>query len=490
MKKPRWIIGNEETQTNLWALSFYTPALLHDFARQSSHPVPHFFVFEGAHMRWWVNEQFTDRLSAILMARVKRQSAFLISVNHSLDAACRELDRFSRSRARINWRQYPSECLARELERHRDVVAQVYGWGLIPSFMEVLKPHVTNWCRQLISRRLRAPIGSESVTRVNDLLTTPTRVTAPMAETIALRRLVLRWRRLTGEKRRTAIIAHCQRFASAYYGYVGPSLSRRHVEATVRELLKDESGVRRQLALDQLKPTRLSRQRASVYRRYGFSRREQQYCDGLRRTVEGKAQRRDAISNSLLVMSPAISEAARRLNIKANLVGYLTCDELPRVVSGAMTVPANLLLREHFCLYDATEKMPRVLSGSSAKRLLALRYHPEIVRSVETIVGQTAQPGVVRGTVRIINQLSDISRMKKGNILLSVATSPDLVPAMRKAAGIVTERGGIISHAAIVSRELGIPCIIGTKFATRVLKDGDRVEVDATKGVVKLLKKK
>ena len=64
-------------------------------------------------------------------------------------------------------------------------------------------------------------------------------------------------------------------------------------------------------------------------------------------------------------------------------------------------------------------------------------------------------------------------------------TTPDFVPAMKKAAAIVTEQGGITSHAAIVSRELGVPCVIGTKIATRVLKDGDLVEVDANKGIVR-----
>ena len=67
-------------------------------------------------------------------------------------------------------------------------------------------------------------------------------------------------------------------------------------------------------------------------------------------------------------------------------------------------------------------------------------------------------------------------------------TTPDFVPAMEKAAAIVTDRGGILCHAAIVSREMSKPCIIGTKIATKVLKDGDLVEVDADKGVVRKIK--
>ena len=77
--------------------------------------------------------------------------------------------------------------------------------------------------------------------------------------------------------------------------------------------------------------------------------------------------------------------------------------------------------------------------------------------------------------------------MNDGDILVSHATDPRYVSIMKKAAAIVADVGGITCHAAIVSRELNIPCVIGTKIATRVLKDGDKVEVDATNGIVKII---
>jgi len=78
--------------------------------------------------------------------------------------------------------------------------------------------------------------------------------------------------------------------------------------------------------------------------------------------------------------------------------------------------------------------------------------------------------------------------MKKGDILVAGQTRPTLMTAIHKAGAIVTDEGGIISHAAIISRELKKPCIIGTKIATKILKDGDLVEVDANNGIVKILK--
>ena len=71
--------------------------------------------------------------------------------------------------------------------------------------------------------------------------------------------------------------------------------------------------------------------------------------------------------------------------------------------------------------------------------------------------------------------------------MVATMTFPNFIPAMEKAAAIITDEGGLLSHAAIVSREMGIPCVVGTKIATQVLKDGDRVEVDANKGIVRKL---
>lgn len=98
--------------------------------------------------------------------------------------------------------------------------------------------------------------------------------------------------------------------------------------------------------------------------------------------------------------------------------------------------------------------------------------------------GLPASPGIGRGKVILIKDVSEINLVKEGDILVTEMTNPDMVPAMRKAAGVVTDEGGRTCHAAIVSRELQIPCIVGAKNATKVLKEGQIVTVDATRGVV------
>lgn len=103
---------------------------------------------------------------------------------------------------------------------------------------------------------------------------------------------------------------------------------------------------------------------------------------------------------------------------------------------------------------------------------------------VQIAKGLPASPGLGRGKVKLIKDISEINLVEEGDILVTEMTNPDMVPAMRKAAGVVTDEGGRTCHAAIVSRELQIPCIVGAKNATKVLKTGMQVTVDATRGVV------
>ena len=98
--------------------------------------------------------------------------------------------------------------------------------------------------------------------------------------------------------------------------------------------------------------------------------------------------------------------------------------------------------------------------------------------------GLPASPGIGRGKVRRIKDITEINLVQEGDILVTEMTNPDMVPAMRKAAGVVTDEGGRTCHAAIVSRELQIPCIVGATNATKVLDTGMEVTVDATRGVV------
>ncbi|MES2014226.1 MAG: PEP-utilizing enzyme [Patescibacteria group bacterium] len=129
-----------------------------------------------------------------------------------------------------------------------------------------------------------------------------------------------------------------------------------------------------------------------------------------------------------------------------------------------------------------------------------LKYNDEVVVLSESIIsqekvvasevkGNIAFKGFVRGVVRLVHIPSETDKVHLGDILVTPMTTAAYISAMHRAAAFVTDEGGITCHAAILARELKKPCIIGTKIATKVLKDGDLVEVDAEKGIVRILEK-
>ncbi len=126
-----------------------------------------------------------------------------------------------------------------------------------------------------------------------------------------------------------------------------------------------------------------------------------------------------------------------------------------------------------------------------SRPITTLNLHPEKEKTVDPksldamkqiLAGAPASPGIAFGPVARILELSHLDEVKEGAVLVTDMTSPDFVPAMKRAAGIITDKGGQTSHAAIVSRELGVPAVVGTKTATKILKNGDQVTLDGASG--------
>lgn len=143
-----------------------------------------------------------------------------------------------------------------------------------------------------------------------------------------------------------------------------------------------------------------------------------------------------------------------------------------------------------FIIYSRNKK-PAVIMGKKAKKFhqAAVSRQANSSVSLKGLVASRGHGGlIIRGKVKIITNPAK-QTFKKGEILVTSMTRVEFISIMRKAKAIITDEGGIACHAAIVSRELGIPCIIGTKIATKVIKDGDLVEVDANRGIIKIIKR-
>lgn len=148
------------------------------------------------------------------------------------------------------------------------------------------------------------------------------------------------------------------------------------------------------------------------------------------------------------------------------------------------SIPADLKTRtKHFGIIKINHGYVYLTDKELEQELLL--HEQKIETSIQEICGIPAYNGIVKGTVRIIHDNNDLKKVQRGDIIVAAETTIDYVVVMEKAAAFVTNQGGVTSHAAVISREMKKPCIIGTQIATKIFKDGDIIEVDANKGIVR-----
>lgn len=181
----------------------------------------------------------------------------------------------------------------------------------------------------------------------------------------------------------------------------------------------------------------------------------------------------------------------KRYELPANLAPQLTLTELLQFLSDKQADLKELKQRNKFFFYRHHNGQAFIVSGLDGKKL-AKKMIPPLPKNVKELTGQVAQVGLVTGKAFVLRWDSpdlskDMDKMPKNSILVVGQTLPHLMPAIKKASAIVTDEGGMASHSAIVSRELGIPCIIGTSLATKLVKTGQKLRVNANEGIVEIL---
>ncbi len=194
-------------------------------------------------------------------------------------------------------------------------------------------------------------------------------------------------------------------------------------------------------------------------------------------------------------LSGVLSVLGRQFEVDPQILTHYSRAEILALFEGKR-VPNDVIAqrRQAYVLFAHKEEV-EILYGSQAESVC--RSFLDLDGGRKTVLkGMCANKGYARGTVKVIlydyeafhNMPQLIAEMDKGAILVAETTSPEMFEACHKAGAIVINQGGLLSHAAIISRELGIPCVVGTRTATDFLHDGDEVEVDADQGIIRLLK--
>ncbi len=219
-----------------------------------------------------------------------------------------------------------------------------------------------------------------------------------------------------------------------------------------------------------------------LFKKYEFKEKEKQWLQWAEVLTEWQDDRKRNMFRAVFALDTVLKEISKRYKIALKDLHYL----LPSEVADALknkTVEKIAAERKQGCIF--VKKLGKLEFFGREDFLEFEKASNKDENHEEILTGMSASLGTVTGPVKVCTTIESLNKVKEGDILVASMTRPEFVMAMQRAAAIVTDEGGILSHAAIVSRELGIPCVVGTKNATKVLKDGDIVEVKANHGSVR-----
>ena len=266
--------------------------------------------------------------------------------------------------------------------------------------------------------------------------------------------------------------------------YEGEPWKKHYFVSIAREILASKANPVEELAAITEKERVAEQKRSQALSKLNLTAEERALFDVASEVIFFKADRKDIFFKSYYQTRGLLEEISARCGLSLQQTRFMLPSEVEAALIEGKSDAQLFDARREFSVVVSENNETRVLLGAEAEAELAKVEQQELSQARE-LKGTCASPGHAKGIAKIVLTPADMAKFKQGNILVAQATNPDIVMAMKKAAAIVTNTGGLTCHAAIVSRELGIPCLVGTGVATDVISDGDLVEVDATKGIVR-----
>ena len=346
-------------------------------------------------------------------------------------------------------------------------------------------PEMANWGGEaMLLRALRQidPLRAETHLEV---LAAPTKPSFFQEEEMELLRLAAKTTRANLPE---ALREHARRYAWILNSYAGNRrLGPTYFLVKLRELTRERSAAR-VLQSIKIRLNAIAYRKRALARQLRISPQVRRMAEMLGEAVFWHDDRKGYIWRLQHTGDPILHEIARRRGWNFEELLWCLPEEVARLALGHSLNKKDVLRRRGDYVMIYGQRIGREHYGAAAKKICAM-YKTKTTGQQEVkglVVSRSLK--LVRGTVRLVRDpLREVGKMWKGDILVAAMTSPEYIVVMRKAAAIVTDHGGMTSHAAVVSRELGVPCIVNTKHATSVFKDGDLVEVDTKNSIVRKL---
>lgn len=267
--------------------------------------------------------------------------------------------------------------------------------------------------------------------------------------------------------------------------HVGPDLfEEKHYYEELKKILSSNQDLEKDLEKAETYYPKMIKKQKEIIKKYSLDKETVRLLNDIHLLIQMQDERKELISRSHINW---VNNLMVKIGSYFGLNGIEAADIFPNEIEKCLL--HNIIDLDTYNKDNSTHRKFEITEPDGYTMYFDDDAEPflQIIESNSgtELKGECASLGYAKGKVKVCLSSDDIGKVNKGDILVTTMTTPDYVPAMRKVAGIITDEGGVTCHAAIVSRELGIPCIINTKNASEILRDGDMIEFDAETGVIK-----
>ncbi|MFH1289823.1 MAG: PEP-utilizing enzyme [Nanoarchaeota archaeon] len=445
-----------------------------------------FSVFEKGNCRMYLEDENWGAINKILFSDFLANPDKLIDYHKTIKETAESFFEFCREFQKNNFSDFSNKGLVDIFERFYLEHTKNHHSGLLDALLELYGEKITNHIKQLIAKKVRELGLKIDVSEALSILTTPVEHSHINKEKIDLIRIALEIFKGDESDMDELIGSQHEKYSWIGYMFIGPALEKKYFSERLDQYLERRDKILEDLGKI-LNKGKVKERQEQFLKELDFDEIAKKQIQIAQEILYFKVLRKDSMVHGWFSADGLIAEISKRLGIDRRLTGFL----MPNEVREALLNNKLPSLEQRFqtSLTNFQGGKEDIILGEEALKLEKSEIGVKETELVDEIKGTCAYNGKAKGVVKIVNVAEDIKKVSKGDILVSYATNPDLILAMEKAAAFVTDRGGLTCHAAIVAREMEKPCIVGTENATKVLKDGDLVEVDAGEGIVRVLER-
>jgi len=488
IKENVWMLAEDIPNINFNFCQIWLTSFTNDLSKACSRNYKEvILVQQEFDIKFYYGKDDSAEFSKFVLNKIIRNPQFGKKMNNEIIKGSDKLKKYSVKLKPELLAKLSNKELSKIYKDLDKIHTDLYSWGWLPNAVDMFQNDFTNFLKQL----LRKKIDENQINQALMVLTVSNKKSILQKEHESFLNLVY-IAQTNYCKLKSAINNHLKKYFYLKFLWLGKDgvYDYNYYINEINKFIKSGERGRELLKKEEKIFEEALRQRKKIIKKIKLSKKEVDLFDIYADFAVTKAYRRDAQIYWAYKSDFLLSELSKRFNLPKKLIYFLLPTEINGLLKNKISLKQlkkELIKRSKFMVYYTVKGREKIITGKGAQKIANV-LDKEEKSDLKELSGQTACLGKAKGRVKIINSVTDMKKMKKGDILVSIATNPDIVTAMKMAAAIITEQGGITSHAAIVSRELRIPCVIGTKVATKVLHDGDLVEVDADKGIIKIIK--